>query len=51
LANDIFRENKYMRKETKSRIYVATSRPIVTHALKTRVETYKTRQILRNNGE
>ena len=38
-----------MRKETKSKIYKATVRPIMTYALETRAETLKTRQRLEEN--
>jgi hypothetical protein len=37
--NDLVWRNKYMRKETKSKIYKATVRPIMTYALETRAET------------
>jgi hypothetical protein len=39
--NDLVWRNKYMRKETKSRIYKATVRPIMTYALEARAETSK----------
>jgi hypothetical protein len=39
--NDPVWRNKYMKKETKSNIYKATVRPIMTYALETRAETTK----------
>ena len=47
--NDIVLKNKDMRKETKSKIYKATVRPIMTYALETRADTSKTRQMLEAN--
>ena len=47
--NDLVLINKYMRKETKSKIYKATGHPITTYALETRVETSETRQMLEAN--
>ena len=38
-----------MRKETKSKIYKATVRPIKTFTLETRAETSRTRQMLKEN--
>ena len=38
-----------MRKETKSKIYKATVRPIMEYALETRAETSKIRQLLEAN--
>ena len=37
--NDLARRSKYMRKETKLKIYKATVRPIMAHALETRART------------
>jgi hypothetical protein len=37
--NDLVRRNKYMRKETKSKIYKATVLRIMTYALETRANT------------
>ena len=47
--NDLVWRNKYMRKETKSKIYKATERPIMTYALETSEETSKTIQMLEAN--
>jgi hypothetical protein len=47
--NDLVWRNKYVRKETKSKIYKATVRPIMTYALETRAETSRTRQMLEAN--
>ena len=47
--NDLAWTNKYMRKETKSKTYKTTVRPIMTNALETRAETWKTRQMLEAN--
>ena len=44
--NDLVWRNKYMRTETKSNIYKATVRPVMTYALETRAETQRIRQIL-----
>ena len=38
-----------MKKETKSKIYKATVRPIMTYTLETRAETLKIRQMLEAN--
>ncbi|ENN71364.1 hypothetical protein YQE_11979, partial [Dendroctonus ponderosae] len=46
LNNRIWR-NKHMRIETKSRIYKATIRPLVTYKVETRPETAKTRRMLK----
>ena len=37
--NDLVWGNKYVRKETKSKIFKETVRPIMTNALETRAET------------
>ena len=47
--NDLVWRNKYAREETKSKIYKATIRPIMTYALETRAETLKTRRMLEAN--
>ena len=39
ILNDLVGRKKYMRKETKSKLYNATVRPIMTYALETRAET------------
>ncbi|XP_043496141.1 uncharacterized protein LOC122520182 [Polistes fuscatus] len=44
--NDTIFRNKHLRIDTKSRIYKATIRPILTYAVETRPETSKTRQMM-----
>ncbi|XP_043494653.1 uncharacterized protein LOC122519338 [Polistes fuscatus] len=44
--NDTIFRNKHLRIDTKSRIYKATIRPILTYAAETRPETSKTRQLM-----
>ncbi|KAI4472449.1 hypothetical protein M0802_016812 [Mischocyttarus mexicanus] len=46
LKNIIWR-NKYLRKETKTRIYKTYVRPILTYAIETRADTKRTKQALR----
>ena len=47
--NDLVWRNTYTRKETESKIYMATVRPITTYALETRTEISRTRQMLEAN--
>lgn len=47
--NDIIWKNKYLNKETKTRIYKAVIRPISTYACEVRADTSKTKQILETN--
>lgn len=44
--NDTIWKNKYLQTETKSRIYKATIRPIMTYTAETRPDTTKTKRIL-----
>ena len=44
--NHLVWRNKHMRKETKSKIYKETVRPIMPYSLETRKETSVTRQML-----
>ena len=47
--NDLVWRNKYMKKETKSRIYKAKVSSIITYALETSSEISKTNQMLEAN--
>jgi hypothetical protein len=44
--NETIRSNKYLRTETKARIYKSTVRPTLTYLAETRTDTAKTRQLL-----
>ena len=44
--NDVIWRNKYLRKDTKVKIYKAVVRPILTYAAETRADTTKTKQML-----
>ncbi|KAI4486876.1 hypothetical protein M0802_012256 [Mischocyttarus mexicanus] len=46
LKNIIWR-NKYLRKETKTRIYKTCVRPVLTYAIETRTDTKRTKLALR----
>lgn len=44
--NDVIWRNKYLRQDTKARIYKTTIRPIMTYTSETRPDTSKTKQLL-----
>jgi len=47
--NDTIWRYKYLRQETKMRIYKSVIRPVLTYAAETRADTSKTKQIKKTN--